>query len=122
MNGVAAQVDTESVRQKILRKCRESMEMKEKFFDRYADKIETMCGEMARRFQDGGKLLVMGNGGSLCDALHLAVEFNHRRRMRLWRTCPPCFTFWRSLGVSFTAPVYNDHNTKHLIGPVLLLL
>ena len=68
---------TETVRDKILRKCRESMEMKEKFFTRYADQIDAMCTAMADRFQKGGKLLVMGNGGSLCDALHLAVEFNH---------------------------------------------
>jgi D-sedoheptulose 7-phosphate isomerase len=32
---------------------------------------------MAERFQQGGKLFVMGNGGSLCDALHICVEFNH---------------------------------------------
>ena len=32
---------------------------------------------MARRFTDGKKLLTMGNGGSLCDALHFAVEFTH---------------------------------------------
>ena len=32
---------------------------------------------MAERFQQGAKLFVMGNGGSLCDALHICVEFNH---------------------------------------------
>jgi D-sedoheptulose 7-phosphate isomerase len=32
---------------------------------------------MADRFQRGGRLFVMGNGGSLCDALHMCVEFNH---------------------------------------------
>ncbi len=68
---------TESVRDKILRKCRESMEMKEKFFDIYAEQIDQMCRAMAERFQQGKRLYVMGNGGSLCDALHIAVEFNH---------------------------------------------
>ncbi len=67
----------ESVREKILRKCRESMEMKEEFFDKYAEQIEAMCKAMAERFQQGKKMYVMGNGGSLCDALHIAVEFNH---------------------------------------------
>ena len=33
--------------------------------------------DMAKRFVDGKKLLTMGNGGSLCDALHFAVEFTH---------------------------------------------
>lgn len=68
---------TESVRDKILRKCRESMEMKEKFFSKYAEQIDQMCRAMAERFQQGKRLYVMGNGGSLCDALHIAVEFNH---------------------------------------------
>jgi D-sedoheptulose 7-phosphate isomerase len=32
---------------------------------------------MAARFQAGRKLWVMGNGGSACDAQHVAVEFIH---------------------------------------------
>ena len=68
---------TESFRDKILRKCGESMEMKQKFFTTYADQIERMAKDMAARFEQGKKLLVMGNGGSLCDALHFSVEFTH---------------------------------------------
>ncbi len=68
---------SESFKEKIMRKCHESMEMKEKFFSRYAEETEAMCLEMAGRFEEGKKLFVMGNGGSLCDALHIAVEFNH---------------------------------------------
>lgn len=64
-------------REKILRKCGESIEMKEKFFSVYAEQIEAMAKDMAGRFQSGNKLLVMGNGGSLCDALHFCVEFTH---------------------------------------------
>ena len=68
---------TETFRDKILRKCGESVEMKEKFFEKYADEIEELSHDMAKRFADGHKLLTMGNGGSLCDALHFAVEFTH---------------------------------------------
>jgi D-sedoheptulose 7-phosphate isomerase len=60
-----------------MRKCGESMEMKEKFFSKYAERIEAMCKDMATRFKQGRKLLVAGNGGSLCDALHFSVEFTH---------------------------------------------
>lgn len=67
----------ETFRDKILRKCGESLEMKEKFFNQYAGQIEAMAKDMAQRFQSGNKLLVMGNGGSLCDALHFSVEFSH---------------------------------------------
>jgi D-sedoheptulose 7-phosphate isomerase len=68
---------TETYRTKILRKCGESIEMKEKFFSQYADQIEALARAMADRFRAGKKLLVMGNGGSLCDALHFCVEFTH---------------------------------------------
>ena len=77
MNGVSVVEKTESYRDKILRKCGESVEMKERFFSEYADRIEAMAREMAGRFQSGKKLFVMGNGGSLCDALHFCVEFTH---------------------------------------------
>jgi D-sedoheptulose 7-phosphate isomerase len=77
MSTMTTDKTSETYRQKILRKCSESTEMKEKFFSQYADQIESMIKEMARRFQQGRKLLVMGNGGSLCDALHFSVEFTH---------------------------------------------
>ena len=65
------------MREKVMRKCRESMEVKEKFFDSYADQIGELCQKMAERFQAGHRLWVMGNGGSACDAQHVAVEFVH---------------------------------------------
>ena len=68
---------TEPFREKVLRKCGESMQTKHKFFAHYADSLDEMSRELAARFQAGGRLFVMGNGGSLCDALHIAVEFNH---------------------------------------------
>ncbi|MFC5822008.1 D-sedoheptulose-7-phosphate isomerase [Nonomuraea harbinensis] len=42
-----------------------------------ADRIVRACQEMAERFRMGGKLLVFGNGGSVADAQHVAVEFAH---------------------------------------------
>ncbi|HUF42997.1 MAG TPA: SIS domain-containing protein [Verrucomicrobiae bacterium] len=65
------------MREAIMRKCRESVEVKETFFDRYADRIGELAIKMAARFQDGHRLWVMGNGGSACDAQHVAVEFVH---------------------------------------------
>src|SRR6202043_1106521 len=67
----------ETFRDKVLRKCGESVEMKEKFFAKYAEQIEALSHDMAKRFADRKKLLTMGNGGSLCDALHFSVEFTH---------------------------------------------
>jgi D-sedoheptulose 7-phosphate isomerase len=68
---------SESFHDKVLRKCGESVEMKEKFFNKYAGSLEALSRDMAARFQKGARLFTMGNGGSLCDALHMTVEFNH---------------------------------------------
>lgn len=67
----------DGLRDKVLRKCRESVEVKERFFAQYADQIAELCEKMARRFEEGHRLWVMGNGGSACDAQHVAVEFVH---------------------------------------------
>ena len=64
-------------RQKVMRKCHESVEIKQIFFERYADIIGELSQKMADRFREGHRLWVMGNGGSACDALHIAVEFVH---------------------------------------------
>ena len=66
-----------NIKESILRKVGESVAMKEKFFTENADRIGVLCEQMAQRFREGRKLLVMGNGGSACDALHVAVEFKH---------------------------------------------
>lgn len=62
---------------KVMRKCQESVEVKSTFFERYAEQIGELSQKMAERFQRGRRLWVMGNGGSACDAQHVAVEFIH---------------------------------------------
>jgi D-sedoheptulose 7-phosphate isomerase len=66
-----------NARETILRKVRESVDVKQQFFEKYADQIGRLCEVMSQRFLQGKKLFVMGNGGSACDALHVAVEFKH---------------------------------------------
>jgi D-sedoheptulose 7-phosphate isomerase len=61
----------------ILRKARESGDVKEQFFRAEAERIEALVRDMAVRFSSGGRLYVMGNGGSATDAQHIALEFFH---------------------------------------------
>ena len=61
----------------ILRKARESATTKLQFFEENAAAIERCVRALAERVGAGGRLFVMGNGGSACDAQHLAVEFQH---------------------------------------------
>ena len=61
----------------VLRKSRESRDAQEKFFSENAARIVECARRLAAAFEAGGRLYVMGNGGSACDAEHLAVEFKH---------------------------------------------
>jgi D-sedoheptulose 7-phosphate isomerase len=61
----------------IVRKARESADLLARFLEDDAVAFEACARELANRFQRGGRLLVMGNGGSACDAQHVAVEFAH---------------------------------------------
>lgn len=74
---LSTQIPAQEWRAKVMRKCRESVEIKNKFFERYADQIGQLSQKMAERFVAGHRLWVMGNGGSACDAQHVAVEFIH---------------------------------------------
>ena len=65
------------LRNKVMRKCRESMATKEQFFTQEAGRISECCATLAKAFDTGARLFVMGNGGSSCDAAHVAVEFMH---------------------------------------------
>ncbi|HEX2228691.1 MAG TPA: SIS domain-containing protein [Candidatus Binatia bacterium] len=64
-------------RDSVMRKCRESIAVKEQFFAEHAERIAELCERMADRFRAGSRLWVMGNGGSACDAQHVTVEFLH---------------------------------------------
>ena len=63
----------ESVRQKAA----ESVTVKQRFFDENAAAIIATAQALATVYRNGGRLYSMGNGGSSCDAAHIAVEFQH---------------------------------------------
>jgi D-sedoheptulose 7-phosphate isomerase len=65
------------MRDAIVRKARESAALQLAFFDEVAESLASCAAALAGRIERGGKLLVMGNGGSACDAEHVAVEFQH---------------------------------------------
>jgi len=67
----------EDLRFSLMEKARESVEVKQKFFEENKDEILAASLVMAKAFHRGRKLLVCGNGGSATDAQHIAVEFMH---------------------------------------------
>lgn len=63
----------ESVRQK----AQDSVETKRAFFEVNAEQVVDVARAIAAVYLHGGSLFSMGNGGSSCDAAHIAVEFLH---------------------------------------------
>jgi D-sedoheptulose 7-phosphate isomerase len=56
----------------------QSIMAKEAFAKESADTIVTAADWIRETFEDGGKLLIFGNGGSAADAQHMAAEFVNR--------------------------------------------
>jgi D-sedoheptulose 7-phosphate isomerase len=63
----------ESVRQKAL----DSVDTKRTFFERNGEAVVAVAHAIADIYRRDGRLFSMGNGGSSCDAAHIAVEFLH---------------------------------------------
>ena len=58
-------------------KAGDSVSVKQRFFASEAPRIVLAARMLARCFRAGARLYTLGNGGSSCDAAHLAVEFQH---------------------------------------------
>jgi D-sedoheptulose 7-phosphate isomerase len=66
-----------TLRDSLLRKAAESAATIERCVAEHADGLVAAATAMARAFDAGGRLFALGNGGSACDAMHVAVEFMH---------------------------------------------
>ena len=66
------------MQQRIIRAFEDSIDVKKRFISEYAALIAEVSKLIADSFSDGKKLIVFGNGGSACDASHIAAEFVNR--------------------------------------------
>jgi D-sedoheptulose 7-phosphate isomerase len=58
-------------------KARDTRDVGERFFAAQAPALLAAGQALADTYRRGGRLFTMGNGGSSCDAAHVAVEFLH---------------------------------------------
>lgn len=72
----AAQLDA-ALLHSVAEKARDSRETNERFFGEHAPVLVAAAKAVAGVYRKGGRLFTMGNGGSSCDASHVAVEFVH---------------------------------------------
>jgi len=90
----------------IRRSVRESVELKERFFRQNEDLIINAARVIADTFNDGGKLLLFGNGGSATDASHIAAEFVNRFKRE--RPGLPAIALTTDMAV--ITSIANDYN------------
>jgi D-sedoheptulose 7-phosphate isomerase len=61
----------------VAEKARDSRDANAAFFEGQASTLVATARSLAEVYRKGGRLFSMGNGGSSCDAAHIAVEFLH---------------------------------------------
>ncbi|MBI5101735.1 MAG: D-sedoheptulose 7-phosphate isomerase [Nitrospirae bacterium] len=66
------------MKEKIRTEFKESVAVKEAFIKGHIDTMVDVANAIAGAFNDGGKIIIFGNGGSSCDASHIAGEFVNR--------------------------------------------
>jgi D-sedoheptulose 7-phosphate isomerase len=66
------------MKEKIKKEFQESIAVKEAFLQGHLDIMIDVSNAIAGAFNDGGKVIIFGNGGSACDASHIAGEFINR--------------------------------------------
>lgn len=94
----------------IERKTLESTETISGFFKSHKERIAQLSTLMAERFQSGGRLFVMGNGGSACDAEHLMVEFMHP----IFEKRKPLACLSLNQGQSLITAIANDEDFSRI--------
>jgi D-sedoheptulose 7-phosphate isomerase len=72
----AARLDT-ALLESVAQKAQASVETKRAFFAANAEAVVRTAHAISNVYRRNGRLFAMGNGGSSCDASHIAVEFVH---------------------------------------------
>lgn len=66
-----------TLKHSIVEKAAASRDTNARFFAEQADELLATAQSLAQVYRNGGRMFTMGNGGSSCDASHIAVEFVH---------------------------------------------
>lgn len=95
---------------KIIKAFEDSISIKGKFVKENASLIAEVSKLIADAFNDGKKLLIFGNGGSACDASHMAAEFVNRFKMD--RPGLPAVAL--NTDVAVLTSIANDYNYNEI--------
>jgi D-sedoheptulose 7-phosphate isomerase len=99
-------------------KTQESLEAKQAFFAKYNKMLAQIANTIATSYRLGGRLITAGNGGSSCDASHLALEFMHP--VTAGRPALPAINL--SQDSAMLTAVSNDVGFNHVLKRQLIAL
>jgi len=87
---------------------KDSIDTKQKILDNKAllNTVQEVADQMVSVFENDGKVLLCGNGGSAADAQHLAAELSGR----FYYDRPPLFAEALHVNTSYLTAVANDYS------------
>lgn len=92
------------MRDMVIEQLKKSAEVKLKVAEMCADSIVQVCNIIVHAFQNGGKVLLIGNGGSAADAQHIAGEWT--ASFKLKRRALPALAL--TTNTSILTSIVND--------------
>jgi len=105
-----AEQENEALLESVRQKAQHSIDIKQQFFKDHSQALIDTAKAIADCYQNGGRLFTMGNGGSSCDAAHLAVEFLHP--VTAGRPSLPASNL--CVDTAMLTAVSNDIGVKHI--------
>lgn len=96
--------------ERIKQYARQSIAIKQKFFDEHAATVAQAAELIIHTIQTGGKILLFGNGGSAADAQHIAAELVNR----LTYNRPPIAAIALTTDSSILTSIGNDSSFAEL--------
>ncbi len=96
----------------------DSAQVKVKFAAENAEKIVEVVQMIAQAFREGKKVILFGNGGSACDASHIAGEFVNRFLMER----PPLPAIALNTDIAVLTSISNDYDYSQIFSKQLSAL
>ncbi len=102
--------ENEALLETVRQKANHSVETKQQFFAVNGQQLIDIAQALAEVYCNQGRLFTMGNGGSSCDAAHLAVEFQHP--VTTGRPALPAMNL--CMDMAMISAVSNDIGVQHI--------
>lgn len=112
------ELQRQTLLQSVQLKAQQSIDTKQAFFAEHAGTLIEIASALADCYRKGGRLLCAGNGGSSCDAAHVALEFMHP--VTAGRPALPAINL--SQDSAMLTAVCNDLSFEHVLPRQLIAL